>query len=307
MLLTTFKALADPTRLRLIHLLARGELTVQDLTEILAMGQSRISRHLKILLEAGWLNVKHQGTWSYYRLDTQRPEAAWLWPVLREPLARETEHSQDLVSMARVFEERRRASREFFDRHARQWDSLSERVAPLADYRAPLLARLPACQVLVDVGVGTGSLLGELSEKAQRIICIDQSPAMLAEAEQRIHERGLSGVELRLGDMARLPLEEGQADVALLQMVLHHAPQPRAVFDELYRILAPGGTLLIADLARHDQEWLREALADLWLGFLPEEISAWLEEAGFENTTGECVRGRDATMDVLIIATQKPT
>lgn len=158
-LLALLKALADENRLRLVAVLARGEFTVQELTVILAQGQSRVSHHLKALAEAGVVTVKRQGTWGYYRLDEGSPLFAEIRPLLERRFAELAHHALDLTRLARVLEERQRKSRDFFDRHARQWDELAERLLPLPDYRARLLELVPTGGVLVEIGSGSGVLL----------------------------------------------------------------------------------------------------------------------------------------------------
>ncbi|HKI50675.1 MAG TPA: metalloregulator ArsR/SmtB family transcription factor [Geothermobacteraceae bacterium] len=283
MLLSLFKSLADETRLRLLNLLSRGEFTVQELTEILAMGQSRISRHLKILHDAGLLAVKRQGTWSYYRVA---PASDWIeqfWQLLIPQLQQLVAGPTDLVRMTQLFERQKSANREFFDRHARQWDLLKQNALPLVAYRDELFQLLGAGQLLVEVGIGTGELLAGLTNNWQSLIGIDQSQAMLDEARNRFRAQPESAIELRLGEMTALPVADSQADAVLMNMVLHHAPQPRRVLADAARILVPGGRLVIAELLRHNQDWTREALADVWLGFAPEELTGWLNETGFTN------------------------
>jgi len=299
-MLKTLKALADPTRLRLLAVLARGEFTVQELTAILSMGQSRISRHLKILVAAGILSVKRQGTWGYYRLGEKSPFFRAIWPSLEGGLDLLAERRSDLEGVARILEARQSRSREFFDRHARQWDELARTLLPVADYLTPLLDKIPPCATLLEVGVGTGGLLGSLRQRADRVIGVDHSPAMLEEARNRLAAEDLAGVELRLGEMAHLPLSDGEVQVAILNMVLHHAPQPSEVLAELARVLAPGGTLLIADLARHEKEWLREQMADQWLGFGEDELQGWLSAAGFDGADCRLVAGLRDEQGVLI-------
>lgn len=280
--LEILKALADPTRLQLLVLLGQAELTVQELTEILAMGQSRISRHLKILAKVGLVAVKRQGTWGYYRQSLDNPLFAEIWPALLGALQAASEQREYRRRLAGVLEQRRRRSADFFDRHARQWDALSGRVLPLADYHATLEAALPRCRQLLEIGLGTGGLLPLLRRRAQQVVGVDQSPAMLQQAAQRVAEMHLDGIDLRLGEMTHLPLADSEVQGAVLNMVLHHAPQPLAVFRELARVVAPGGRVLVADLQRHDQEWVRQEIADQWLGFESSELQAWLQMSGLE-------------------------
>lgn len=304
-MVATLKALADPTRLRLVAVLLRGEFTVQELTRVLRMGQSRISRHLKILLEAGILDVKRQGTWSYYRPGADNRFFDEVRPALEGRFALLPGHAADLEGLASVFEERRRRSQEFFDRHARQWDALAREVLPAADYHETLVEAVPECDRLLEVGVGTGVLLAALKARARWVVGVDHSPSMLEEARGRAAAHGLDGVELRLGEMAHLPLSDGECQVALLNMVLHHAARPAEVLGELARVLVPGGTLLIADLVRHGRDWVRERLADQWLGFEQGELSGWLAAAGFIVKSYSIVPGEGEALEVFILAAEK--
>jgi DNA-binding transcriptional ArsR family regulator len=155
-MLDTLKALADPCRLRLTAVLLSGEFTVQELTRIMGMGQSRISRHLKILSEAGVLSVKRQGTWSYYRAGEGNSFFADIRPVFELEMKALPQRSQDLAAVAEVLEERRRRSQEFFDRHARQWDDLARTLLPVPEYRRRLLEQVPEGVTVLEIGVGTG-------------------------------------------------------------------------------------------------------------------------------------------------------
>ncbi len=302
-LLLLMKALADPTRLRLLAVLNRSECTVQELTAILEMGQSRISRHLKILVDSGLLGVKRQGTWGYYRTIFSDELLAGLWPVIHPGLLEIARKKGDLERLATVLDIRRRRSLEFFNRHAPRWDDLAPQLLPVADYRPTLLERLPLCGELLEVGVGTGSLLLQLSEKAGRIIGVDHSPGMLEEARARIAADGLGDrVELRLGEMTHLPLADDSVDCALLNMVLHHAAEPGTVFLELARVLKRGGILIIIDLRHHNQEWLRDAMADQWLGFTREELDPWLSTAGFIVDGYQNVNGPADRLGVFFLA-----
>ncbi|SNB46402.1 metalloregulator ArsR/SmtB family transcription factor [Geobacter sp. DSM 9736] len=300
-MLAVLKALADPCRLRLVAVLLRGEFTVQELTFILKMGQSKVSWHLKILTEAGVLVVKRQGTWSYYRVGGRSPFFVAIRPAIEEGAGTLPNLKEDLASVAAVLEERRRKSFEFFDRHARQWDNLARTLLPTPDYRDQLLSLIPCGKTLVEIGLGTGGLLPALAGKAARVIGVDHSPAMLEEARTRLAAEGVCGIDLRLGEMTFLPLPDGETDCALLNMVLHHAADPPAVLAEVRRVLRPGGTLVLADLIRHEREWAREQLADQWLGFDEEELAAWLRQAGFEDIRCGRVEGGKGQESVVIV------
>ena len=299
-----FKALADPCRLRLVAVLLRGEFTVQELTQILGMGQSRISRHLKILTEAGVLSVKRQGTWSYYRAGEDNAFFGAIRPAFERELDRLPERRDDLSALTLALEARRKRSLEFFDRHARQWDSLSRTLLPVPRYLDRLLALVPTVAALLEIGVGTGTLLPDLAGRATQVIGVDHSPAMLEEARRRLAADGQGGVELRLGEMTHLPLADGGAGCVVANMVLHHAADPQAVLHEIFRVLQPEGILVLADLARHEREWAREQLADQWLGFEEYELQGWLKAAGLAKVEVERI-GAQGQEDVLLIKAVK--
>jgi ubiquinone/menaquinone biosynthesis C-methylase UbiE len=299
-MLETLKALSDLSRLRLTAILLRGEFTVQELTRIMGMGQSKVSWHLKILTDASLLTVKRQGTWSYYRIGETNRFFSSVRDAVERELEQLPERSADLAAVSSVLEERRRKSQEFFDRHARQWDELSSTLLPLPDYRERLLAVVPAGVKLLEIGVGTGALLMDLAGKGREIIGVDHSPAMLEEARRRLLQSGVKGIDLRLGEMAHLPLPDRSVDCVIANMVLHHAADPLAVIIETGRVLIAGGLLVIADLARHEREAARDQLADQWLGFEDEELAGWLVSAGFADIAFERVQGRDGQESVLI-------
>lgn len=300
-MLETLKALADPCRLRLVAVLLSGEFTVQELTGIMRMGQSRISRHLKILTDAGVLSVKRQGTWSYYRVGGESRFFAAIRSAIEQGVEALPERSGDLAAVAAVLEERRRRSQEFFDRHARQWDDLARTLLPVPDYREQLLALVPRGGTVAEIGIGTGGLLSALAARAERVIGVDHSIAMLEETRRRLALAGLAAIELRLGEMTHLPLPDKGADYAVLNMVLHHAADPPAVLREIGRVLSPGGVLVLADLARHEREWVRERLADQWLGFGEKELKEWLKEAGFGEVRCERMEGVAGEEAVLVV------
>ncbi|BCS52056.1 metalloregulator ArsR/SmtB family transcription factor [Geobacter sp. SVR] len=300
-MLDIFKALADPCRLRLTAVLLAGEFTVQELTRIMGMGQSRISRHLKILTEAGVLSVKRQGTWSYYRLGTENRFFSAIRHAFEQEVQALPERPRDLAAVAQVLEERCSRSQQFFDRHARQWDELARALLPVPEYQNRLLEQVPRGGTVLEIGIGTGALLVELAQRADSVVGVDHAPAMLEEARRRLAERDVSGVELRLGEMTHLPLPDAAVGCVVANMVLHHAADPQAVLAEIRRVLSPGGTLLLADLARHEREAAREQLADQWLGFEEGELESWLSAAGFSAMHCERIEGANGQEAVLLV------
>ncbi len=304
-MLDLFKSLADPTRLRLLNVLQQGEFTVQELLMILRMGQSRISRHLKILLEAGLLSVKREGTWAYYRLFPVDPLAERLLPLLESEFELLTDSVADRASVVTVLAARRERSQFFFNRHACDWDQLARQLLPTPEYAERLLMSLPHSRCLLEIGVGTGGLLEALRTKSEKLIGVDHAPAMLVAARQRLEEIGLDNVDLRLGEMEHLPLESASVDTAVLNMVLHHASDPLTVLREIFRVLQPGGVLLIADLLRHQDEWVREKLADQWLGFTEDELLGWGGQVGFKKIFSEALDGVKLEYGVMLTGLKK--
>jgi len=304
-MLKLFKALADQTRLRLLAILQLGEFTVQELVEILAMGQSRISRHLKILLAAGMVQVKREGTWAYYRLQPSDQLFTQMQPLLQNCWSELAGYNRDRTALASILAARRNRSLEFFDRHARQWDQMARELLPVADYLPQLFEHIPKCAKLLEVGVGTGQLLQALTDKGSQVIAVDHSPAMLAAARERLTACGVVSVELKLGQMESLPLAGGTMDVAVMNMALHHASDPGAVISELARVLRPAGRLVLCDLLRHQKEWVREQLADQWLGFTVEDLHGWCLEAGLERIEITTISGRPDELPVIVLSANK--
>ncbi len=281
-MLRLFKILADGTRLRLLRVLRQGDFTVQDLMHILDMGQSRISRHLKLMTDAGLLQIEKQGTWHYYRLSLDE-EGLFrdLWSALEPRLAALEGQEQDAFGVAQVMSDRRKRNQDFFNRHAPEWDKLHLELLNLPDYQEQLLDMVPSGGLIVEVGVGTGSLLPSLATKGQQVLGLDHSPAMIKLAREVLGQQQLaSKVEVHLAEMNHLPCSQGSVRTVVMNQVLHHAEQPVDVFREIARVLEPEGFLVVADLARHGHDWARDRLADQWLGFKREELESWLAETG---------------------------
>jgi ArsR family transcriptional regulator len=280
MTVALLKSLADPGRLLLARVLVVGTFNVTELTEIAAAGQSTVSRNLKILVDAGLLVSRREGRTIYYawRRDLTPPAAAlraWVedhGPTIDGEVRRQIHHAWEI---------RRERTASFFA----TVDPADPAAAWLGspDCLPLLLEALPDAQTVVDLGTGSGRLLPQLRARVPKVIGVDASPAMLAEARRRALAAGLDDIDLRLGDLAHLPLQDHEADAVVANMVLHHLPEPALAFQEIRRVLRPGGTLLIGDFLPHDQEWMRDTLADQWLGLSPDDVSHWLNENGFES------------------------
>jgi ArsR family transcriptional regulator len=281
-----FKTLADPTRVRILRLLEREELVVQELMEVLAMAQSRVSRHLAILREAGLLDDRRNGTFVAYRFIPPA-EGPWrdAWALVTRNLADDPTARRDDAALDRVIEARTRSSRSFFDTVGPEWDAL-RKVFDDDLLRARAVARLvPAGLRVADVGTGTGVLALELARLGLSVVGVDNSSRMIQAAREKLErEQALtSSVEFREADAESLPLADGEVDAAFAHMVLHSVDSPAAVVGEMARIVAPGGAVVAVDFVRHDQEWMRRELGVMWLGFDPDEVVEWLRSAGLDD------------------------
>jgi len=272
--------LADPTRLRLLHLLERQELGVAELCDVLRLPQSTVSRHLKVLSDQGWLASRREGTANLYRLaEEPDPPARRLWRVARAESQRWPALSQDRLRLERRLRERRGEAERFFAGAAAEWDRLRAELYGRAFGEAALLALLPRGWTVADLGCGTGAVAEALSPHVGRVVGVDQSPAMLRAAARRT--RGLSNVELRRGGLEALPLHDRECDAALLVLALTYLPDPGRALAEAARAVRPGGRLSVVDLARHDDEAFRRRLGQASLGFEPGRLTALLAEAGW--------------------------
>jgi ArsR family transcriptional regulator len=281
-LLHQTKALADETRLRLLGLLASHELNVGEIVQVMGMGQSRVSRHLKILTDAGLVACQRHGLWAFYSASAANGSRSLLAAVL-EGLAGLPEHKADLDAAAQILSERRRSTTRFFDGVASDWKRLSREMLGDFELGPAIMGSLAAsgAQVgtVVDLGCGPGLLMGHLAEAANRVIGVDNSPRMLEAAAKLLPEG--PEISLRIGDLEHLPLRDGEADAAVMSLVLHHLAAPQAGIAEMGRVVRPGGHAVLADFQLHDNEALRSLYGDRWLGFSPADLQGWMERAGF--------------------------
>ena len=281
-----FRLLGDEARLRLLRVLARDRFNVTELTGILGLAQSGVSRHLGLLKDAGLVVEDRDGAYTYYRLapavtaDGHGP----LWPLLEAQFAAARETAGVKADEARLHEVLR-LRRENFDLHAGPDTRDGRQLVPGRSWAAWARALghlLPEVDV-VDIGCGEGYLTIEVARWARHVVAVDRAPAVLARAKALAARRRATNIVFKRGELDRLPLEDAAADVALLSQALHHAPDPVAALGEAVRILRPGGRLLVLDLGRHDEAWVREKLGDRHLGFAPDELTTLLSAAGLRD------------------------
>ncbi len=284
MSLLIFKAMADDTRLRLINILLHYELSVNELVQILDMGQSRVSRHLKILAEAGLLTHRRDGLWIFYSAPANGSQRDFLNAVMPF-VTKNGIMARDQDMAARVIEERVRKTRQFFNSIADNWDDLNHEILGDFDLAGRIVRAMPkGCAVAVDLGCGTGAILKSMQSRTARAIGVDGSARMLDLCKCRMlpEDMAKGNVSLRIGELNHLPLADHEANFACINLVLHHLARPEEIFAEIQRILSPGGTLFIADFIRHSDESMRSRYGDHWLGFDPEDMKSRLTAAGFE-------------------------
>jgi ArsR family transcriptional regulator len=272
------KALADDTRLRILHLLAQEELSGTDLMEILNMGQSRVSTHLNLLKEVGLVNDRRAGRRSYYSIAPG--PAAGLWESVLSENAGTPEFAADLAGLEVVRQQRVAKKRAYFDRVAasfgeqslpgRTWEGLARSVLQLA----------PRARY-ADLGIGDGLLTLMLAEVATHVTAVDISPSMLDQLAQRAKAKGIANIETVEGEIEKLPLPDQSHDVVVMSQALHHAEEPVRALKEARRILVRGGRLLVIDLLAHGEEWVRDKLEHVHLGFTEPDLEKLLGDAGF--------------------------
>ena len=278
-------ALADPTRLRILAALRENELSVAELQEVLGIGQSRISNHLAQLKSVGLLRDRREGQKAYYRRAEMARE---IWSLAEGAAGELGTQARDGEALRRVLGQRQEKSKRYFDAVAGR---LGKKYCPGRSWEAVgrLLLALAPRQVYADLGAGEGLISQLLAARAKKVIAVDHSPRMVEVGRDLAKRSGLKNLEYRLGDMENPPIRPGSVDVAILSQALHHAVHPPRVLEAAWKILRPGGTLLILDLVEHTFEAAREMYADVWLGFSPAELARLMREAKFEGVSVEVV------------------
>jgi ubiquinone/menaquinone biosynthesis C-methylase UbiE/DNA-binding transcriptional ArsR family regulator len=275
-----YKALADETRLRLLNLLLRHELNVNEIVTVMGMGQPRISRHLKILTDCGLLKYRRDGLWVFYSASREG-QGGRFNELFQDFVVGDSELNSDYLAMKGILEEGMKEKTRFFDSIASDWDDIKKGIFGTINISEEIVGRITYCNIAADLGCGTGELLIPIRQKAKHVIGVDKSPKMLEEAEHRLASNG-KGIELRIGEMEHLPMRDQEADVAVINMVLHHLPSPDSSILEAGRVLKKGGSLIIVDLEKHQNEEMRKKYEHRWLGFTRKNIERWLSVGGFQ-------------------------
>ncbi len=275
-MLKSLKLISDPTRLRILMLVENEALSVAELQEVLGMGQSRISTQLSQLKMEGLVSDERSGKNNIYTC-TGDPD---LMEVARSAAAEVPEVADDQAALRHLLRKRKDSSRAYFDELAgrfgkdyvpgRSWKALAEALIKVLNYQA-----------VADLGAGEGTLAQLLAQRAEKVIAVDLSPKMVEFGQNLAIQHGLTNLEYRIGDIEDPPIENNSLDLAILSQALHHAERPQRALDAAFRILKPGGRLIVLDLLQHHFDEARELYADRWLGFSESELSAMLEKAGF--------------------------
>jgi ArsR family transcriptional regulator len=289
----TLRAAADSNRLRLLLLLEAEELSVAELQEILAMGQSTISTHLSQLKQAGLVEDRRTGKNNLYRL-TASSQGEILPGLLKQAQQEISEAEQDRAAMARVLKKRQDKMRSFFDSVAGR---LGKNYVPGNSWKglAEALLRLMPPLVVADLGTGEGRFALLLAQRAARVIAVDNSAKMIEIGREQALRNGIENVEFRLGDLEQVPIDDGAVDLVFFSQSLHHALHPERAIEEAARILRPAGRIVVLDLVQHRFEEARELYADEWLGFSETELEAMLAKAGFGNVQTSVVHREQET------------
>lgn len=290
-ILDHMETLSDPLRCRMGLLLEGHELTVSELCAVLQLPQSTVSRHLKTLSEAGWVASRRDGTSRYYTMpltDLDAP-AQRLWPLIREQVAATSAAEHDERRLKGVLDRRRSKSAEFFASASGEWDRVRSELFGATFHMHALLALLDGEALVGDLGCGTGQLTALVAPHVRKVIAVDGSADMLQAARRRLDDQ--PNIELRRGDLEALPIDNGQLDLAMMGLVLHHVPDPALALSECARVLRPldkvrgtqGGRVLIIDMFPHERAEYQQQMGHVWLGFPERQMRKLLAAAGFDH------------------------
>jgi ArsR family transcriptional regulator len=285
------RAAGEPTRMRILALLARGDLAAGELSSVLGQSQPRVSRHLKLLGEAGLVERRPEGAWVFFRLTDQGPAARIAKACLDELKGEELTSLRDAERLQQIRSQREAQAQAYFEAAADEWETLRRLHQPEAAVESALLEEAGAgpFPLHLDLGSGTGRMLEVFAGRTLRAEGVDSSRKMLALARAKLDDRGDGQVSVRHGDILALPFADASADLVTLHQVLHYLPDPERAIREAARVLSPGGVLLVADFAPHGFEELRERHAHRRLGFAAEEVAQWLTAAGLHASAPRAV------------------
>ena len=281
--LKALRALSDPTRLRIVSLLERSELSVNELQEITHLGQSRISTHLGLLQESGLLESRRDGKRTFYRIKSRADQTTSEFVQLAVRGAKELpEHGADELNLKRTLIRRTEQAQVYFNQVAGRFD---RSYGPGRSWQAfgQLLLRVLPPLVIADLGSGEGLLSELLARRAKKVIAVDNSEKMVAFGAEKAKKNKLKNLEFRLGDLENPPIPPDSVDLVVLSQALHHAAVPKTAMASAHKILRPGGQVMILDLHRHNFEQAHELYGDRWLGFTETDLHSWLEEVGFKH------------------------
>jgi len=280
--LKSLRALSDPTRLRIVALMEKNELSVNELQEITRLGQSRISTHLGLLQDSGLVQSRREGKRTFYRLNSQVEGAPADFIRLGVRGAAElAEHAGDQINLTRILNRRREQAQVYFNQVAGRFDRV---YGPGRSWQAfgHLLLRIVPPLVVADLGSGEGLLSELLARRCKKVIAVDNSEKIVAFGAAKAKKNNLKNLEFRLGDLQNPPIEPNSVDLVILSQALHHAGEPAKAIAAAYRMLRARGQILILDLLRHHFEKARELYGDRWPGFAESDLHRWLEAAGFK-------------------------
>ena len=302
--LASLEAAGEITRLRLLLLLAEAELTVTELVNILAQSQPRISRHLKLLVEARLVERHREGAWAFFRAAERGPGADLVRDIVGRIDPQDPLPASDRARLAEVRQARANHAAHYFAQQARNWDAIrSLHVAEeLVENAVREAIGDQPVHAALDLGTGTGRMLEIVAPLADRAVGVDQSPAMLNVARTRLERAGLRNIQLRQGDIYALPVERDGYDLVIVHQVLHYLDEPGRALREAARALRPGGRLIVVDFAPHALEFLREEHAHRRLGFAGREIEDFMREAGLEIAVHRDLKPAGAPRDQLTVS-----
>lgn len=293
------KAAGEPTRMRLLILLAQGDLTVSDLTDILGQSQPRISRHLKLLSDAGLIERYQEGAWAYFRMISDGRSAQIIRQVIHSVASDDQLLQHDFDRLEQVKRTRAGKAQEYFSLNAAQWEEIRKHHVPEARVEKALCDIIGTApfQSLLDLGTGTGRILELFKDQYQKGLGIDASRDMLAIARTKLDEAGIAHASVRQGDIFNLSLERRSFDLIVIHQVLHFLHDPQPAIMEAVRMLAPGGRLVIIDFAPHELEYLRDDFAHARLGFADNIMTGWMENHGLDVDKVEHLQPQKADQD----------